>query len=126
MAVPVRTWASPRAVVKRAKLIDSATEARLAATGCTELFDEARLGRISKMGNLDSRKWPLWARMRCSYHRKPHTDALRTWTKRLIEKKPFKLVAVALANKLARIAFALMKSADELSRASGLTLVAFE
>jgi hypothetical protein len=30
------------------------------------------------------------------------------WAKRLIEKKPFKLVAVALANKMARIAFAIM------------------
>ena len=29
------------------------------------------------------------------FHRKPHTDPLRMWAKRLIEKKPFKLVAVA-------------------------------
>jgi hypothetical protein len=39
----------------------------------------------------------------------PHTDPLRMWAKRLIEKKPFKLVAVALANKMARIAFAIMR-----------------
>jgi transposase len=38
------------------------------------------------------------------YHRKPHTDPPRMWAKKLIEKKPFKLVAVALANKKARIA----------------------
>ena len=38
------------------------------------------------------------------FHRKPHTDPLRMWAKRLIEKKPFKLVAVALANKMARFA----------------------
>jgi transposase len=31
------------------------------------------------------------------------------WAKKLIEKKPFKLVAVALANKMARIAFAIMR-----------------
>ena len=31
------------------------------------------------------------------------------WAKKLIEKKPFKLVAVALANKKARIAFAIMR-----------------
>jgi transposase len=37
-----------------------------------------------------------------------HTDPLRTWAKRL-EKKPFKLVAVALANKMARIAFAILR-----------------
>jgi transposase len=32
------------------------------------------------------------------FHRKPHTDPLRMWAKKLIEKKPFKLVAVALAS----------------------------
>ncbi len=31
------------------------------------------------------------------------------WAKKLIEKKPFKLVAVALANKMARIAFAILR-----------------
>ena len=43
------------------------------------------------------------------FHRKPHTDPLRMWAKKLIEKKPFKLVAVALANKMARIAFAILR-----------------
>ena len=71
---------------------------------------KARLGRISKMGNRYLRKLLVVGAHAVLYHRKPHTDALRTWTKRLIEKKPFKLVAVALANKLARIVFALMKS----------------
>jgi transposase len=31
------------------------------------------------------------------------------WAKKLIEKKPFKLVAVSLANKTARIAFAILR-----------------
>ena len=31
------------------------------------------------------------------------------WAAKLMETKPFKLVAVALANKLARIAFAVMR-----------------
>jgi transposase len=44
------------------------------------------------------------------FHRKLHTDPLRMWAKKLIEKKPFKLVAVALANKLARIAFTIMRN----------------
>jgi transposase len=43
------------------------------------------------------------------YHRKPHEDALRSWAKKLIQTKPFKLVAVALANKMARIVFAIMR-----------------
>lgn len=43
------------------------------------------------------------------FHRKRCSDALRSWADRLMETKPFKLVAVATANKLARIAFALMR-----------------
>jgi len=31
------------------------------------------------------------------------------WAKKLIEKKPFNLVAVALANKMAHIAFAILR-----------------
>jgi transposase len=43
------------------------------------------------------------------FHRKRHTDPLRMWAKKLMERKPFKLVAVALANKMARIAFAILR-----------------
>ena len=43
------------------------------------------------------------------FHRKSHTDPRRLLVKELIEKKPFKLVAVALANKMARTAFAILR-----------------
>jgi transposase len=43
------------------------------------------------------------------FHRKRHTDALRMSANRLMEKKPFKLVAVALANKMPRVAFAILR-----------------
>src|SRR2546430_3788890 len=52
------------------------------------------------------------------YHRKPHEDALRSWAKKLIQTKPFKLVAVALANKMARIAFAILRGRTSYSAAS--------
>jgi transposase len=68
-----------------------------------------KLGRISKMGNRNLRKLLVVGAHAVLYHRKPHTDPLRMWAKRLIEKKPFKLVAVTLANKMARIAFAIMR-----------------
>jgi len=68
-----------------------------------------RLGRVSKMGNRYLRKLLVVGAHAVLYHRKGHEDALRAWTKRLIDTKPFKLVAVALANKLARIAFAMMR-----------------
>ena len=51
------------------------------------------------------------------YHRKPHEDALRSWAKKLMQTKPFKLVAVALANKMARIAFAIMRGRTTYSAA---------
>jgi transposase len=68
-----------------------------------------KLGRISKMGNRNLRKLLVVGAHAVLFHRKPHTDPLRMWAKKLIDKKPFKLVAVALANKMARIAFAIMR-----------------
>jgi transposase len=68
-----------------------------------------RLGRISKMGNRYLRKLLIVGAHAVLFHRKPHTDALRTWAKKLVEKKPFKLVAVTVANKMARIALAILR-----------------
>ena len=68
-----------------------------------------RLGRISKMGNRYLRKLLVVGAHAVLYHRKPHDDALRSWAKKLMQTKPFKLVAVALANKMARIAFAILR-----------------
>lgn len=68
-----------------------------------------RLGRVSKMGNRYLRKLLVVGAHAVLFHRKRHSDVLRTWTNRLMETKPFKLVAVATANKLARIAFAVMR-----------------
>jgi transposase len=68
-----------------------------------------RLGRISKMGNRYLRKLLVVGAHAVLFNRKRHNDALRTWACKLMERKPFKLVAVALANKLARIAFAIMR-----------------
>ena len=68
-----------------------------------------RLGRISKMGNRYLRTLLVVGAHAVLYHRARHTDALRAWARKLMLTKPFKLVAVALANKLARIAFAVMR-----------------
>jgi transposase len=50
-------------------------------------------------------------------HRKGHNDALRVWADQLLARKAvkykFKLTAVALANKVARIVFALMTRGGE-------------
>jgi transposase len=71
-----------------------------------------KLGRISKMGNRNLRKLLVVGAHAALFHPRPHTDPLRLWAKKLIEKKPFKLVAVALANKMARIAFANARQND--------------
>ena len=68
-----------------------------------------RLGRVSKMGNRYLRKLLVVGADAVLFHRRAHQDALGTWTGKLMETKPFKLIAVAVVNKLARTAFALMR-----------------
>ena len=43
------------------------------------------------MGNRNLRKLLVVGAHAVLFHRKPHTDPLRMWAKKLIEKKPFKL-----------------------------------
>jgi transposase len=75
-----------------------------------ELFRrKPKLGRISKMGNRSLRKLLVVGAHAVLFHRKLYTDPLQMWAKKLIEKKPFELVTVAQANKMARIAFAILR-----------------
>ena len=71
-----------------------------------------RLGRITKMGDRYLRKLLVVGACATLSHRKGHNDALRLWASALLERKTvkykFKLTAVALANKVARIVFALL------------------
>jgi transposase len=74
-----------------------------------------RSGRISKMGNRYLRKLLVVGATSALYRARNHKDALRCWVTGLLERKgglkyAFKLTAVALANKLARIAFAILRS----------------
>jgi transposase len=69
---------------------------------------KARLGKITKMGNGYLRKLLVVGAHAVLHHQAKHQDPLRTWARKLLETKPFKLVAVACANKLARMVFALM------------------
>ncbi len=71
-----------------------------------------RLGSITKMGDRYLRKLLVVGACAVLFHRKGHNDALRRWADQLVARKSgpsgFKLVAVALANKIARIVFALL------------------
>jgi len=71
-----------------------------------------RLGHITKMGDRYLRKLLVVGACAVIRHREGHNDALRRWVRSLLERKPLayrvKLTAVALANKLARIVFAIV------------------
>ena len=69
-----------------------------------------RLGSISKMGNRHLRKLLVVGAHAALYSMKSGKTrtALADWARSLLAKKPFKVVAVALANKMARIAWAVM------------------
>lgn len=71
---------------------------------------KARLGKISKMGNRDLRRLLVVGAHAALYRIKSGKtqSALADWARKLLAKKPFKLVAVALANKMARIAWAIL------------------
>jgi transposase len=69
-----------------------------------------RLGSISKMGNRHLRKLLVVGAHAALYSMKSGRTrtAVADWARRLLARKPFKVVAVALANKMARIAWAVM------------------
>ncbi|WP_063292627.1 IS110 family transposase [Pseudovibrio sp. Ad5] len=77
---------------------------------------KTRLGRTSKMGQRDIRRLLILGAMSViqSVERKGGA-AEGSWLNRMLKRKPRLLVAVALANKLARMAWALMKK-DEVYR----------
>jgi len=67
-----------------------------------------RLGRISKMGDRYLRTLLVVGATAVLRHAKAKGSPSRIWAEALLTRKPFKLVAVALANKTARIAWAVM------------------
>ncbi len=75
---------------------------------------KARLGKISKMGNRDLRRLLVVGAHAALYRIKSGKtqSPLADWARKLLGRKPFKLVAVALANKMARIAWAIMATGE--------------
>ncbi len=66
-----------------------------------------RLGRISRQGNAMLRRLlVLGATSRLRYARR--SPEASDWATRLLARRPFKVAAVALANKMARIAWTLL------------------
>ena len=78
--------------------------------------DKHRLGRISKAGNERLRQLLVvgaTALIRCA---KPGSKSASAWLLQLLERKPRKLAAVALANKMARIVWAMMARGEAYRR----------
>jgi len=67
-----------------------------------------RLGRISKMGDRYIRKLLVVGATAVLRNAKKGGSPSKAWAEALLQRKPFKVVAVALANKTARIAWAVL------------------
>jgi transposase len=69
---------------------------------------KVRLGSITKQGNRYLRWLLVVGAMAVIRYARKHGTARRPWLGRLIERRPTKVAAVALANKMARMAWAIM------------------
>ncbi len=78
-----------------------------------------RLGRISKMGDRYLRSLLIVGATAVLRHAKAGGSSSRIWAEGLLTKKPFKLVAAALANKTARIAWAVMVRGEVFRKTEG-------
>jgi transposase len=69
---------------------------------------KTRLGRITKTGNREIRKLLVLGATSMIYRAAKWNSAAGAWTRAVLERRPVRLATVALANKMARIAWALM------------------
>ena len=79
---------------------------------------KARLGRITKTGNREIRRLLVLGATSMVYRSAGWNSAVGAWTRGLLQRRPVRLVTVALANKMARIAWALM-TRNEVYQAKG-------
>lgn len=68
-----------------------------------------RLGRISKAGNTRIRQLLVLGATTAIRHARPGSRSGSPWLLALLERKPRKLAAIALANKMARVVWAMME-----------------
>ena len=79
---------------------------------------KTRLGRITKAGNREIRTLLVLGATSMVHRAAQWNSAAGAWTRGLLERRPVRLATVALANKMARIAWALM-TRNEVYRAKG-------
>ncbi len=73
---------------------------------------KTRLGGISKQGDRHLRRLLVVGATSVMRHARRNSTPMTDWVIQLLEKKPFRLASVALANKLARIAWAVLTRGD--------------
>ena len=79
---------------------------------------KTRLGRITKAGNREIRRLLVLGATSMVYRAGQWNSAAGAWTRGLLARRPVRLATVALANKMARIAWALM-TRNEIYQAKG-------
>jgi error-prone DNA polymerase len=79
---------------------------------------KTRLGRIAKTGNRDIRRLLVLGATSMVHRADGWNSAVGTWLRTILERRPVRLVTVALANKMARIAWAVM-TRNEVYRPTG-------
>ncbi len=84
-----------------------------------------RLGRITKTGNREIRRLLVLGATSMVYRAPQWNSAAGVWTRAILERRPVRLGTVALANKMARIAWALM-TRSEVYHAKGRVAIAAE
>ncbi|WP_048858303.1 transposase, partial [Acidiphilium multivorum] len=75
-----------------------------------------RIGRISKAGNERLRQLLVVGAMSVVRYAKPGSKSASTWLLQLLERRPRKIAAIALANKIARIIWAMMARGEAYRR----------
>jgi transposase len=86
---------------------------------------KTRLGRITKTGNREIRRLLVLGATSMVYRAEQWNSVVGAWTRGVLERRPVRLVTVALANKMARIAWALM-TREEVYQAKGRIAAAAE
>ena len=74
---------------------------------------KARLGRISKAGQIDIRRLLIIGAMTRIVGRARHKVTAESWIARMLARKPKMLVAIALANKMARQIRAMLRNGED-------------
>ena len=85
---------------------------------------KTRLGRITKTGNREIRKLLVLGATSMVYRADGWNSAVGAWLRSVLERRPVRLVTVALANKMARIAWAVMTRNEVYRPMGGVAAVA--